>query len=76
MRKKKIEKYILNISKIYSISPYNLILNFINYIIQNNTININSTFLTFIENIIHQTNVNEEIFLRYFIEFMYSNIYN
>jgi replication factor C subunit 3/5 len=56
------------ISKKYNIDKKNIIKEFLNYIIRNNSISINNRFLDLIENIMHlQNNNNTNILINYFL---------
>jgi len=63
----KIKKEIYLISINYNIDIKNIIKDFLNFIVINKKININSNFLNFVENIIHFEECNNNIYLNYFI---------
>jgi replication factor C subunit 3/5 len=63
-----IHKYIHLISTKYNIDKKNIIKEFLNYIIRNNSIQVNSKLLDFIENTMHlQNNNNNNILVNYFL---------
>jgi DNA polymerase III delta prime subunit len=63
-----IEYYIHTISNKYNIDKKNIIKDFINYIIRNKKIKITSSFLYFIENIMHSQNENSsDILIKYLL---------
>jgi replication factor C subunit 3/5 len=70
-----IHKYIHSISKKYNIDKKNIIKEFLNYIIRNNSIQVNSKLLDFIENTMHlQNNNNNNILVNYFLSTIVSFI--
>jgi len=66
-------KYISTISNEYNIEKKNIIKNYLNYLIRNKKYIINSEFLSFIENIIHISDLNISYMLPYTI--LQLNIY-
>jgi replication factor C subunit 3/5 len=63
-----IHKYIHSISKKYNIDKKNIIKEFLNYIIRNNSIQVNCKLLDFVENTMHlQNNNNNNILVNYFL---------
>lgn len=62
-----LNKYIHETSIKYNIDKKNLIKDFLNYIIRNktNTINVNTEFLNFVENLIHSQECNNKIYVNY-----------
>jgi replication factor C subunit 3/5 len=62
-----IASYINEISVSYNIEQKHMIKNYFNYMIENNTELVNEEFLNFVENIIHTTQVKNEVFINYFI---------
>ena len=70
-----IHKYIHLISTKYNIDKKNIIKEFLNYIIRNNSIQVNSKLLDFIENTMHlQNNNNNNILVNYFLSTIVSFI--
>ena len=62
-----ISSYINEISVSYNIDQKHMIKNYFNYMIENKTEIITCDFLNFVENIIHTTQLKNEIFINYFI---------
>jgi DNA polymerase III delta prime subunit len=62
-----IVSYINEISVSYNIDQKHMIKNYFNYMIDNKSELINEDFLNFIENIIHTTQVKNDVFINYFI---------
>ena len=62
-----IVSYINEISVSYNIDQKHMIKNYFNYMIDNKNELINEEFLNFIENIIHTTQVKNDVFINYFI---------
>jgi DNA polymerase III delta prime subunit len=62
-----ISKYIHEISINYNIDKKNLIKDFLNYIIRNKHEFLTHEFLNFIENLIHNPDCNNKIYINYFI---------
>ena len=62
-----IEEYCYIISKQYNIDRKNIIKGFLNFIIRNNKKTITTDFLFFVENLLHSTNSNNKIHMRYFL---------
>jgi replication factor C subunit 3/5 len=62
-----IVSYINEISVSYNIDQKHMIKNYFNYMIYNKSELINEDFLNFIENIIHTTQVKNDVFINYFI---------
>jgi replication factor C subunit 3/5 len=62
-----LNKYIHETSIKYNIDKKNLIKDFLNYIIHNktNTVNVNTDFLNFVENLIHSQEYNNKIYVNY-----------
>lgn len=60
-----IVKYIHNISIKYNIDKKNIIKDFLNYIIRNNSNVINNEFLNFVENLMHIQNLNNNTHINY-----------
>jgi len=67
-----ISSYIHFISNKYNIDKKNIIKDFINYIVYNKRIKITSDFLSFIENIMHSQNCNNNILINYLLSKMIS----
>jgi len=61
------EEYCYSISSKYNIDMKNVIKGVFNYIIRKKKNIINSEFLSFIENLLHSTNLNNKIYMRYFL---------
>ena len=62
-----ISSYINEISVSYNIDQKHMIKNYFNYMIENKTEIVTCDFLNFVENIIHTTQLKNEIFINYFI---------
>jgi replication factor C subunit 3/5 len=67
-----ISSYIHFISNKYNIDKKNIIKDFINYIVYNKRVKITSEFLSFIENIMHSQNCNNNILINYLLSKMTS----
>ena len=59
--------YIHVISKKYNTDKKSIIKEFLNYIIRNNSIELNNRFLDFVENTMHLQNINNNIIINYFL---------
>ena len=59
--------YIHLISKKYNTDKKSIIKEFLNYIIRNNSIELNNSFLDFVENTMHLQNINNNIIINYFL---------
>jgi len=59
--------YIHLISKKYNTDKKSIIKEFLNYIIRNNSIELNNRFLDFVENTMHLQNINNNIIINYFL---------
>ena len=70
--KNEVNSFIYELSILYSISPKNIIINYFNYIIQQQTNYVTSELLYFIENIIHSDDIDVNYLIIYFIEYMYN----
>ena len=58
-------EHVYNISIKYNIDKKNIIKDFLNYIIRNYPNKVNSQFLNFVENIVHSSNINNNIYIHY-----------
>ena len=61
----KINCYVQEISYKYNIDKKNIIKDFFNFIIRNNKIDLTSSFLNFVENVMHTQNQNVNININY-----------
>jgi len=57
--------YIYEISTIYNIDKKNIIKEFLNYIIRNYHNKVNTKFMSFVENVMHSININDNIYIHY-----------
>jgi len=66
----KLDEYFLELSKTYNCDIKHIVKKYINYIIRNKKIIINSDYLNFVENILHLDEFDINHFINYFLEKM------
>jgi DNA polymerase III delta prime subunit len=59
--------YIRNTSTVYNIDIQNITKQYLNYVIRNNIVVVSSSFLQFVENIIHSGETDMSIYIHYFL---------
>jgi replication factor C subunit 3/5 len=65
-----------NISINFNIQKKKIIIDFINYLIQTEETLINSEFLSFTENLIHASNIDDNIYVKYFLSTLQSFLHS
>jgi DNA polymerase III delta prime subunit len=70
----KIHTYIYNISITYNIDNKNTMKHLLNYIIKHHEEYVTSKFLSFVENILHSDNINNQMFINYVLSCLYEII--
>ena len=67
-----VKEYIHKISTEYNIDKKNIINDYLNYIIRNQTKYVNKDFLNFVENLIHSQVKNNNVHVNYSLSRLYS----